>query len=231
MRVWPALSFLCLWPALAAAGPWPREPGGWFVSLSVFANDRAAAIPTPAANPTGYASLYLEYGFSPRLTFGLDVGKGLRQGSDGGHTAIAFLRWPLPLGTPGAPVAAQIGLGQTRANGRTEPVVQAMLSAGRGIETGLAPGWLALDAQLQHRVERGETIVKADATWGLRPTPRDKLILQVQAGDYPGSDAYLRFAPSWVREIAPGRHIEIGVDADLAGSGRVGVKLGTWWEF
>ena len=81
MRVWCAGALMMLAAAQAAAGAWPRPPGSGFVSVGFeVATSRSALSPSgletdPSPDFTGYRTLYAEFGITPRLTFGLDIGQ------------------------------------------------------------------------------------------------------------------------------------------------------------
>lgn len=85
MRVWlPGCLLGCLiglGAEQAVAGAWPREPGTWFLSAGFEAATTREALNTstlaedPSPDFTGYRTLYVEYGWAERLTFGLDAGQ------------------------------------------------------------------------------------------------------------------------------------------------------------
>lgn len=215
-----------LLPGLALGGAWPREEGGVFYSLSYRAEADWAALGSPRTlQADSFTSFYLEYGAGPRLTFGLDAGYP----SDAQYSAIAFARYTLS--APGARHQWAISAGAGVAGPVAEAQVQLGAHWGTGIETPWAPGWIGLDVTARRRLASPGTITKADLTFGLRPAEGWMAILQVQAGRYPGDPDYLRLAPSVVKELTPGQRIEIGIDADILGSGRVGARIGTWTEF
>jgi len=224
MRSWLFCFALLLWPALAGAGPWAREKGSTFVSTSYSVTTPISA---PGEDLQRFGALYVERGLGHRLTFGLDAGM------DGGnnHSAILFLRRTLDFGTEHSKFAYQSGIGAVNAADGYEYLVQAGASWGRGLETRFGPGWAVLDVSAQYNVAQQSVISKADLTIGIKPVERTKLILQFQAGSYPGSDPYLRLAPSVARQFGKWTHVEIGAQIGLIGDDRMGLKLGTWLEF
>lgn len=211
----------------AQPGPWPREAGTGFLSLShSMAGDRDQ----PGRRAAGYSALYGEYGLDGALTLGLDAGRGDLYGD---WSAVLFLRHALDDGNGPHRFAAELGLGGMGADGTApQPLLRPGLSWGRGLETGWGPGWATLDSFLEYRLGDGEAALKADLTLGVKPTPDRMLILQVQSGDYPGTPPYLRLAPAYVRRLGRGEtFLEIGLKAGLAGEETQGLKIGLWRRF
>ncbi len=112
-----------------------------------------------------------------------------------------------------------------------EPIVQVAASAGRGLRRAKGPGWLSADAQLHYRTETGEIVKKLDLTYGATLSNRTRALFQIQSGDYPGSDPYLRLAPSVVYRLSEGSMVEVGAALGLSGGDTFGLKIGTWLEF
>lgn len=218
---------LMLLPTLAWAGAWPREVGRVFLSASATARSDRASIGAAGFPQEIFAAFYLEYGLTPNITVGLDASHD----DKGDFTALAFMRRPIGRGENGHVFALKAGAGTTRTGSTTQSLVMAGFDWGRGFETGLGNGWLSLETGLYYRTGQGELAAKADLTLGLKPSDRTKLMLQVQAGQYPGGDAYLRLVPSVALQIREGAHVELGLAAGLAGDDRLGVKIGTWLEF
>lgn len=222
--VWYFLWLICA--ANAHAGAWPRGEGEVFLSFS----QTVSAAPTAwGGAPETYASLYAEYGLTPRLTLGLDAGHSRVAGS---WTAIVYLRRALDGGAGRHRFAPELGLGaRGRAGRRPEPVVRPGLSWGTGLSTRWGPGWAGVESYVEYRFQTGETVLKADTTLGVKPRNGRMLILQLQAGDSAGAEPYLRIAPSLVQRVGRRSHVELGLTAGALGDDRVGVKLGSWVEF
>jgi len=223
MRAWMMTLMICLVPAPVVAGAWPREPGSFFLSAGYTVSVDAEALGDTPFQANGYTSVYLEYGVSERLTFGIDAGMG----APGDHTAIAFARTPIRFGSGSDRFAIKAGIGTTRNTGLTQSLVQIGASWGRSIQTGYGNGWMSLDTSVDYRLMTQDIDAKVDLTLGIKPNDRTKLMLQVQSGSAP----YLRLAPSAVRQIGPGRHVELGLDIGVIGDKTVGLKLGSWLEF
>lgn len=216
---------ILLTPLAAAAGPWPRDEGASFLSFSTQVTTPSGQIGTGLQS---YTSLYYERGMKRRLTFGVDAGVS----ESGAFSGFAFLRAPILQRSETHLFAFRVGLGATGDNGSMDDV-SAMIGGywGRGLDTRLGSGWATLDVQMHHRFGQSDVITKADATLGIKPSERWKVMLQVQAGRYPGSDPYVRLAPSVAWEVKEGRHIEFGAQVGVVGDDRIGLKLGSWLEF
>jgi len=206
------------------AGPWPREEGKSFLSVSTSFSWPQDAL---GHDQWRYSSVYYEYGLRRRLTFGLDAGSN----ADGNYAAFVFLRTPILESAKPHLFSLRAGLGATGGGAGHDTVVMAGAAWGRGFESRFGGGWATLDLQAHYLVDAGELIVKADATVGVKPTDKWKVMMQVQSGSYPNNDPFLRLAPSVAWSWAPGRHLEIGGQIGLVNDDRVGLKIGTWFEF
>ena len=208
------VALLILLAGQAEAGAWPRAEGETFLSFSVEAD--------PTDTGDGFAALYAERGLAGGLTAGLDIG---------GHQtdmtkAVVFLRWPVGRDDARSKTALEMGLGHAGDGFALRPG----LSWGRGIDWGKTPGWLSVETQAV-LFEDFNSLWKADLTLGLKPRPRNKIMLQLQAALPSDRSAYLKLAPAWVHEIGDGRHVEIGVTAGIWESEDLRLKLGLWHRF
>ncbi len=201
-------------PRTAHAGPWPREVGKTFLSLS-WERD--------LMRDTGYAALYAEYGLTKRFTLGLDVGAD----PDGLSKAIAFARMPFARSPGGMRLALEIGTGVTD----DRPVIRPALSFGRGLSMAERSGWLTLDIRATVFQDTFDAAWDSDLTLGLKATARGKAIVQLQTGQPAAGDAYIKLGSSWVIEGQPGRHIEFGVVTGLKNSDALAAKIALWHEF
>jgi hypothetical protein len=211
----------------AQSGAWPRDAGTTFVALSFTAKADRTTMATSGFPEDNYSALYLEHGVTPRLTLGLDSGYA----KDGTYAALAFARRPIASGAGPNVFAISAGLGVTNLGGQSDTVSMVGLHFGRGLATRLGGGWVALDTSARYRILQRNAVVKADLTLGLAVQPRTKLMLQFQAGQYPGSDAFLRVVPSVARKFGRNMHVELGLEVGAIGDRQIGLKLGTWLEF
>ena len=224
MRLVLAVLIIALAPALASAGAWPREVGTSFLSLSYTLSDD---MNLPGVDPDGYTALYYEYGATPRLTFGLDAGMA----ENGEYTAILFARRALDWALFGGRTALQAGVGAAELGGTSDTLLELGVAWGKGLETRFGGGWIGVDPKLHYFTEAQDFAAKIDITLGIKPNDRTMLILQLQAADYPGSDATLALVPSIVRKVGKRHYFELGLDVGLVNDTTAGVKLGTWLEF
>lgn len=206
----------CILPVCAPAGAWLRDEGRGFVSASTYLIEAKSG-------GRHYAGIYLEYGLRPRLTVGLDLGRGV----SGETKTIAFLRLPLGSGTGTHRFALDLGAGEIAG----APTVRPGLSYGRGFSGRFGTGWISLETAAEMDLRAGRSDYKADLTLGLNRDARHSWILQLQAGRAAGDPAFLRLVPSITRRIGNGWRIEIGATQDLIGGKARGLKLGLWKEF
>jgi len=215
------LRLLLIWICLAGhaqAGAWPRDVGDGFLSFSTITKD-----PQSLSDPMIFSSLYAEYGLHRRLTLGLDAGYD----DLGQYKAILFVTRPIDAMGDRTKLAFEFGAGAV--NNRF--VLRPGLSIGRGVTLWQNPGWLALDTRAEIRPDTGHVLLASDITLGVSPWDKSKIILQIQAGGTFESPPWVRLAPSFVHEIKPGRHLEIGVTAGLQNAESFGFKVGFWREF
>lgn len=196
------------------AGPWPREQGRTFLSLS-WERD--------LQDDRGYATIYAEYGLTDRLTLGLDAGAD----PDGLSKAIAFARMPFAEAPGGMRLALEMGVGMAE----EQAVIRPAMAFGRSIALLRRDGWLTFDLRATIRPDTLDTAWEGDLTLGLDISPRAKAIMQVQTGQPRTGDAYVKLSSSWVMEGAPGRHLEIGVVNGLKNSDALAARIALWHAF
>ncbi|MBS0124846.1 hypothetical protein [Thetidibacter halocola] len=217
-----ALAFLLclLLPGAAMAGAWQRETGSVFVATTVRLGWPQDIMTWTSMEPTSqYNTVYLEYGLSPRLTLGLDLGRAV----SGASKAVGFVQIPLRQAERGPQMALQLGAGQIE----NEPVLRPGLSVGWSLER----GWLGIDSLAEIGVSNSRVDLKSDITWGRSLQKGRLLILQVQTGLPANEDAFVRFAPSLVTPLTKRLKLETGVGIGLVGDRDMGVTMGLWAEF
>lgn len=215
------LTLLCLCglvatlpPRTASAGPWPREAGKAFLTLS-WERDLIRDI--------GYAGVYGEYGLTDRLTLGLDIGAD----PNGLSKAIAFARIPFGQSPGGMRLALEMGTGVAD----KRPVMRPAMSFGRGLNMAGRSGWLTLDIRAMVFQDTFDTAWESDLTLGLNATARGKAIIQLQTGQPVTGDAYIKLGSSWVMQGPPGRHIEFGLVTGLKNNDALAAKIALWHDF
>lgn len=220
---------MMLAPAMAAAGPWPREVGRTFLSMTVERDVEGSS----------YTSLYAEYGLAPRLTLGADLGR-----TDLGEaSAVIWAQRALDDGTGPNRFSLATGLGAIRRDGRFHPVAQGSLGWGRGFANRMGEGWMS--AQVQVRVTGGmdpeastgsafritDSTLKTDLTLGLRPTDRLMVINSLWLEAPREGRGTAKLASSVVMDPGGPIKVELGLVQPLHGPAERAVRLGGWLEF
>lgn len=217
------------------AGPWPRDEGKVFLSLS---GERDEA-------GNSYASVYTEYGLSRRRTLGLEVGHT----NVGETTVLAWYQKSLDGGQGPNKLSYAMGFGAIRRDGELLPLSQIALMWGRGISGPWEGGWVTAEGRVRvaGKTERvivrqeltsveyayltPEIVGKLDLTLGLRPAASWAWINQFRLEARDDSDFSTKLASSVVYDLSGPARLEIGVVAPLTGPGEAALKMGTWLEF
>ncbi len=212
------LSLLCS-PALA--GAWAREKGELFIAAGGnFLLSEGAQLPVHY-DPT----LYAEWGFTDRITLGLDL-----HTADRGQIGTAFAFATIPIGDLTARNRWSVSLAYgLRATDRqpTETLLRGGFSWGRGLET----GWLAVDASATIGTIDTTWRPKMDATWGRNWTDSWTTTLQLQTGQGWTNDFYAKISPTVIWNWKPNAKIALGAVQGLTGDRGAALKLETWLTF
>lgn len=214
MRVVLALVVVLL--ALPAhAGPWPREKGEAFVSLS-------------ATN--GTLGLWVEYGLGRGNWLIMDA----MQGRDG-HLR-GQLGWHRALGKQDSRHRLSFGFAvgaEQSALGEVIPYLASNVSWGMGLQRPFN-GWISLDLNNQAGISlqtlQLHQMTKGDLTVGANLADRWKGIVQLQSR-YSDDTFAVHLAPSVVWEWRSGLHLELGLRQGLIGADGQEWKLGSWFRF
>jgi len=204
----------------ARAGAWLREKGAGFLSLT-----------TTLRNIDGAWQIengfYLEYGFAPRLTLGVDYNDipGLA-----GH-ALVFAR--LPFGPPErrTKIALELGVGGHQWQGQWGKMLKSTLSVGRGFSSSWGDGWVNIDAAVELRDLFPEPAFKLDAAIGLSAGRRVRPILQIESNYISGSPLIWSVTPGVLIDGAKNTTWQIGVERKTASQSSLGLKIGLWRQF
>ncbi|MBN2907891.1 MAG: hypothetical protein JXJ18_14365 [Rhodobacteraceae bacterium] len=224
----PSLTLAWLiWLAAAPmvqAGGWLRDAGGRMLSVShEISHDQTWG------GTWGYTTVYGEYELSPRLTLGLDAGRG---DADGDWKALIFLRTGHAFDALPGRVAIELGLGAAGLpEGGAEGLIRPVLSWGYGTPTRLGAAWVNLDASAEHRVQTARTATKVDLTLGLSVTSRNALTLEVRTEDPAQGARTLRLAPSVQHRLGRGPWLRLGAIIGLENDDSLGLILGSRFEF
>ncbi|WP_096784761.1 hypothetical protein [Rhodobacter sp. CZR27] len=218
----------------AHAGPWAREDGAVFLTLSQQGD----------AAGESWTGLWAEYGLTPRITLGIDAGVSGR--GDG-----KFILWGQKAWVRGEHrFAASAGIGASFIGEEVMPLAQLGGGWGRGLSTRFGAGWVAAEAraivtarnvtftqQLNSQALATyvymlpETSAKAELTLGLRPRDRLMLISQVQLEQGRDTGLDMRLANSVVYSLRDPAKLEVGLITPISGEAEPAVKLGLWLEF
>lgn len=143
----------------ATAGAWLQQPGRTFLAVAATGN-------ASSEGAEMMSSLYVEYGFLPRLTVGLDVNGRAELAVGSSAHALLFARIPLPAPNPSVRAAAELGLGAYHADHRSRPMLKLKWSLGYGFSSFAGPGWFNLDVEYE-RVRAALAAYKLNAALGL----------------------------------------------------------------
>lgn len=211
--------FLLLIAPPVAGGPWMRAPGHGFVSIST-------EVPlSPDATRWTYNAAYAEYGLTPRLAIGLDMGMNL----DDSGKALVFLRTPLLQDRLSWPLAVELGAGAHFRQGLAEPVLRPGLSLGRSLDTGWGPVWAVADLSATYRGEQGDVLPKLDLVLGLDRTARSSFVLRLTTEKWPGQDVVFTAEPSIVHSFHERARLQVGLALRSDGLPPA-LKLGIWTD-
>jgi len=204
------------------AGAWARGEGKSFASVTAFATWPAGRAPEM---PDVYVSTYAEYGLSPRLTFGLDLGSADYANPDR-HKALAFVRYTLTEASSANQAAIDFGAGRDEA----QPVVRLGLAYGRGMQMNGHNGWFSAEATGHYAPQSNQHALSGNITVGIS-AGRMKYLAQVS-----GSQAYsglqtATFTPSVVRQLNDRMHLQLGAAIGLKNKPDPALKVGVWIEF
>ena len=213
-----AIAGLAGWTGKAGADAWPRGEGDSFLSFSL---ER----PVDGSGGGTYASLYYEYGLTPRLTFGIDAGRDLLFS---GTSAIVFLRYPVFSGGSNK-FAIELGLGSADSGGRSVFTVRPGLSWGRGYTAAWGTGWMGVDATYQLRSD-GTGLGKVDATIGANHANGALSMLQLQFERPTGKPHEVAIAPSHVFKLSDRTYLQLGLRHQIR-TDVTSAKLAIWVNF
>jgi len=205
----------------AQAGPWPRAQGEFFLSFG-----GNVALLGESVRPVHYdPTLYLEYGYSDRITVGLD---GFTADRGDAGSLFAFARYAFEIPSSTDKWAAGVGVGTTiLPNGQQGETLRITGHWGRGMDT----GWLAVDAEASFGLSQNLTQTKIDATWGYRFNDTWTSAVQFQIGTGLSGDTYTKISPSIIWNATPNMQIRAGLVQALSGDYGTGLSLQTWMTF
>lgn len=206
--------------ATAQAGAWPRAEGEIFASFG-----GNAALFGAAARPVYYdPTIYLEYGFTPRITIGAE---GFTADRGDAGSLLVYGRLALDDGTGPNRFAASLSAGYTLLPDATlDETWRIGLHYGYGLEN----GWIAVDGTATALSDMGAQY-KIDATWGLAFDDRLTSVFNLEAGYGLTGDFYAKVTPSLVVELTPAISVRAGYVQALTGDYGGGLLVQGWVTF
>lgn len=212
----------CLCLTLPAhAGPWLREKGTTFSSVSF-----AATYYLETASQA-----YLEYGLSDTTTVVADLGMArIPNGVNGGYVALSLRRSIGPADAT-SKWAYEMGLGVGWLGDETLPHLRTGLSWGRGKDWGEKSGWMTVEAAVYWDIKYANHIAKLDTTVGINFTDATSGMLQLYTAHVAGENI-ATIAPSVI--ITPNSkefRIQIGSESEIGSFDNSALKIGIWREF
>lgn len=212
------IAIFCLFAAPALAGPWMRSEGAQFLSLSLEAGFSGAAAPA-------YGSLYYEYGWSPRLTLGLEAG-GQQAGQ---KSALFFARTPLWRSRNGDRLAFTLAVGRQQSTGsHSAMAIRPALSWGRGLD-GISGSWLAVDLSHQWLAGGAPGLSKIEGSLGLPWRRNLQVLVQMTAERGTGQSWSGSVTPRLIWKMRGDLELVAGVK--LHEDGSAALKLSVWQSF
>ncbi|MCE8008414.1 hypothetical protein [Aestuariivita sp.] len=208
-------------PRLVDAGPWAREPGRIFTSVT-----SSYRYDPQRLQIDSEGGFYMEYGLRSRLTLGVDT-----MDSSGGYSHLyAFARWPLVAQDRPFKMAFTLGAGASRSQGQWGPMISLGFSVGRGVNL-WRPGWWTVTTKLEDHQVLPNPVMKLDATFGLNLGPRLKSFLEVETSHRRGTDPSIGVRVSLAWKMRNAQHLIIGLENKHAGTRSYGVRAGIWRSF
>jgi len=221
MRLVYCLSMIFCLAHSVQAGPWLREQGSSFTSVSVTGN---FALDTTSQT-------FIEYGFTDHTTLIANVTlRRPRFDLEGGAATVSFRH---AISVPEGPSkwAYELGVGASWTGTEVSPHLRTGLSWGRGMELSGTSGWMTVEGELIWDLLYGLHVAKIDTTAGLNLTDRTSAMLQIYTG-HTALTSTATIAPSLVFTPKNGAfRIQIGTESLLGDFSNSAVKIGLWRTF
>ena len=223
MRFLAFFLLLVLTAEFAQAGPWPRSKGAFFTSTGVEVWEAEDGL------PARYASGFVEYGLTEKLSLGANVAQGTFSGTD----VELFLGVGVLQTGPHA-VSVEVSVTNnfvtdtlSGAIDRT-PGASLGLAYGRGLQIWERNAWTTLEFKY-HRTEYSH-LLKIDATFGVTFASEWKAMAQVFSSHSDQGWA-VNLAPGIVIPVLRNQHIELGLRVPTEDIELSRIKIGLWQEF
>ncbi|MGX9355249.1 hypothetical protein ACS3SW_08840 [Roseobacteraceae bacterium S113] len=213
---------MILAPVMSMAGPWPRAEGSVFIATST------EVWIAPDGLPAHYSTGYVEYGATPKLSFGAVLSNGTFSGYD----TEVFAGWNILKTGPHA-LSIEMSLThhihQSFFGDVTERTGAGLgLAYGRGLSLGKHSGWASLETTYKSAGDVDE--LKIDATFGIAFANDWKVMAQVFSSRI-DNDTHVKLAPGLVIPINYRFDLEFGLRVPVDDPDLTAVRLGLWQEF
>lgn len=204
------------------AGAWMREEGKTFMSVTGTVRHDGQLL-------SQETSIYIDYGFKPRLSLGLDINESP---GNAGH-ALIYARLPIVAGDKPYRIAAELALGGHHDRGKWHGMLKATLSYGRGFQSRWGSGWMAADAAVERRMGSPKPLYKLDATLGLSSTKGwARPLLKLETALMPGKDLIWAISPGLMFDSKNGKNTYvIGLEHRRAERSKLGISFSLWRNF
>lgn len=215
------LLIICVFLANTAnAGAWLQDPQKQFLSAG---SEVSYSYDTQMLRST--TEMYWEIGLRKNLTFGANLSLGQYGAPSSGE---GFVRLPLWKGDKGAVASAQFAIGMYEEAFEAHPTIKAGLSWGKGFSTKLGNGWINVDSTLTLKPNSGNHSAKIDATLGISPRERLKIMLQTAIEHPAHGDLDISFTPSAAIAFGENQHLQLSATPR---SDSIKLKAAIWKSF
>lgn len=207
----------------AASGAWPREEGGYFLSLRTDVRD----------GPDGWSpsvSFYGEYGLTPRITLVAQASN-----DDAPWTATrtgASVRFALsPLdATNRFAISLGVSSPPTMLGMMTETRLEAAVHYGRGFDSRWGPGWATATFKVMFAADDAQPLTDLYGLVGVRP--RDGWMTMLSASRFEDDGrTYYKLSPSIGYELRDELWLVPNLTQELNDDRATSLGVSLWWSF
>jgi len=213
--------FMLAMPQNAKAGPWLREKGTTFTSVSLTANYYLETA----------SQTYLEYGLTEKMTLIANIGMARQHFLPESGYATFSLRRALSKPEAQSKWAYEFGVGVGWAGETRLPHVRTGISWGKGMTWGERSGWAVVEAEVVWDMTDQLHLAKLDGTVGMNFTDVTAGMLQIYTA-HTALASTASIAPSLIFSPKNSKfRLQIGAEADVVQFDKTALKIGLWREF
>lgn len=181
-----------------------------------------------ATSPLGQeANLFAEYGWTDRLTLGLDLHQ---TDVTSGHVLV-FFKSPLAMRNASFPRAITMTAGAARQTDGWTGLYRLTLSAGREFRTIFGPGWASVDATYEYTGGMKAAVWKLDGTIGINRPGKLSPLAQIETAKYPGQSLSYALIPGLRYRLTPKKDLVFGLEYKQADQRSLGLRIALWQRF